>query len=730
MLKIRIYHRSPLGGDGGCGVLGSYLIGEVGSWRIRGALALSVILFGGAEYRARGQGVPQPPTFRISVDRIQVSAVVTDSKGRQVTDLRMGDFTLSDAGKPQQLTNCEYVPLVAPESGAPAVSRPPSSGVGPRLKGSESGPEQVRRSIVFLVDDESFSTDAILAVRKAVSTAIERNLQPGDLAAVIRTSSGNGSLEQFTADKGLLLEAVGKIRWRPESRGNPGMLMRAEGTIGDKSSGRGQRMSNYLVQESQRRSMSVLEFVISALRDLPGRKAVFLMSQSFLISPVYTYPGRSSATDVGAMVDKALRAGVVIYCADPTPLSSLTPGADYNPLSDYLAQQGTAGWGSPRVGPGSMTNAEVGSTLRNYTARAFFLLEAYRSGLRVLAEGTGGQMAADTDTGAALERYVNDLQGYYLLTYKPSRAEQYFAPTAADHPPFRKVKIHVARPGMHVRSYAGYVATPGPAEPETSAYGEISKALFSPFSSAGVRVALTSIFAQPQPSSPQLALILHVDARDLTFTAPGNGRHDAAFDLVVRVSGEGSEPARVVSKQVILRLEETAFAETMQAGVSYRLPIPAPHAGVSEVHVAVRDTASGALGSAREFVEVPDLRNGRVALSGVLVSNASQRGPNPDAPGLPELRRFRREDSLRYACQVFNAKSITGEARVTLTGTPVLTVAAEVVANGDGTSTLRGVMPLSTLAPGYYLLNVQASAQGDQGKSTAASQWTDFEIVP
>jgi hypothetical protein len=137
-----------------------------------------------------------------------------------------------------------------------------------------------------------------------------------------------------------------------------------------------------------------------------------------------------------------------------------------------------------------MTAAQAGSTLRNYTSQAWFLLEYYRAGMRALAEGTGGQMAADTDTGAALERYVNDLQGYYLLTYKPSRAEQYFAPTAADHPPFRYVKIHVARPGMHVRSYAGYIAAPG-AEPETSAYGEISKALFSPFSSAGVALGLS-----------------------------------------------------------------------------------------------------------------------------------------------------------------------------------------------------------------------------------------------
>jgi hypothetical protein len=37
-------------------------------------------------------------------------------------------------------------------------------------------------------------------------------------------------------------------------------------------------------------------------------------------------------------------------------------------------------------------------------------------------------------------------------------------------------------------------------------------------------------------------------------------------------------------------------------------------------------------------------------------------------------------------------------------------------------------LPRSSLAPGYYSLQVVASE--DLGKDMAASQWTDFEIVP
>jgi VWFA-related protein len=501
------------------------------------------MLFAGVEHYARGQ-VAQPPTFRISVDRIQVSAVVPDSKGRQVTDLGIDDFTVLDAGKRQQLTSCEYVPLAGPRPDAPAVSPAPSSGAPPRLREVKLLPEQVRRSIVFVLDDESFSADAIPAVRRAVKSAIERDLQPGDLAALIRTSSGNGSLEQFTADRRLLLESAGKIRWRPESRGNPGLLPQIDRHVIGEERGYSGR---YLVAQSERRTESVLRFVFSALRDLPGRKAVFLISQSLPLWGVYANPTTSAATDVGAMVDEALRAGVVIYCTDPTPLSSLTPGADYDVMNDYFALHGTTGWGLPGGGPGGMSNQQAASMLREYTGRALLLLESYRSGLRALAEGTGGQMAADTDVGTALGRFANDLQGYYLLTYKPRDPERYFTPTAGDSTPFRSIKIRVVRAGMHVRSYAGYIATPSQTEPETSAYGAISKALFSPFSASGVRVTLTSIFTQPRPSSPEITLLLHVDAHDLTFTTAGDGRHNAAFEG--GPSGRGGERTRPGGEQ-------------------------------------------------------------------------------------------------------------------------------------------------------------------------------------
>jgi VWFA-related protein len=584
------------------------------------------------------------------------------------------------------------------------------------------GRNQLRRTIVFLLDDESFAATTIPAVREAVRRTVDGTLEPGDLSALIRTSSGNGSLEQLTSDKRILLDSAAKIRWTPGSRANPGLLPQTSGAVV------GEDVGKYLVADSVNRTRSVLEYVISALQGLPGRKAIFFISQSFPIGTEYASPQDSTATDIGKLVDKALRAGVVIYSVDPTPLSSLTPDASYDVTSDYTAVHGTDGWGKPGTGAGSLTNLQALGQIGGYTPRALGLLEFFRSGLRALAEGTGGQMAADTDAGTALGRFAGGLQGYYLLVFKPAQPDRYFARKPADTPLFRSLKIRVDRAGAHVRSYAGYIATPDREEPETSEYGEISSALFSPFSAAGVRVDLTSIFTVPRPTSPELNLLLHVDARDLGFTPGEGGRHDASFEVVARVAGEGNRPAQVVTKEVDLRLGESSFADAMRMGVSYRVSVPAQRTGLYEVRVAIRDSGTGKLGSARGFVEVPDLKNGHLAVSGVLVYNANPGKADATAPGLPELRWFRSQDDLRYSCQIFNARSIAAEARLMQDGKQISAAQAEVVANADGTSTARGVIPLGPLAPGHYVLQVVAN--GDIGKDAVASQWTDFEIVP
>jgi len=68
---------------------------------------------------------PADVVFSVTTLRVQVDAVVTDSKGRYATDLTADDFAIYDDGKPQKITNFSYI-SVTPQSstGYKAEKRP------------------------------------------------------------------------------------------------------------------------------------------------------------------------------------------------------------------------------------------------------------------------------------------------------------------------------------------------------------------------------------------------------------------------------------------------------------------------------------------------------------------------------------------------------------------------------------------------------------------------------
>src|SRR5262245_59251162 len=112
------------------------------------------------------QRAPAPPdVIRINVNLVQVDAVVTDNKGKAVTDLTAEDFEVFQDGKPQVITNFSFIDVkdrrvrggsnTAPRTpaqrgrGGPGLPPPPVT-----LR-----PPQIRRTVALVVDDLGLSFD-------------------------------------------------------------------------------------------------------------------------------------------------------------------------------------------------------------------------------------------------------------------------------------------------------------------------------------------------------------------------------------------------------------------------------------------------------------------------------------------------------------------------------------------------------------------------------------------
>ena len=374
---------------------------------------------------------------------VQIDAVITDKDGEGVVDLRPEDFEVFEDGRKQTVSHVHYVAAGPGKSG---------SNVGTPTATSEAGEP---RSFVFVIDNLGLSLEGTARARRLMQSFVTTGLQPRDRAAIIETSATSGGTFALTSDPKVLSAAADKIHHIVGGRAGLGSFPDRELDLTSRHS--------QLVMDS----LAVLKTTIDALRALPGRKSVILVSdgftarisidmdrllQRFTATPLDSLYGDTTLyAALRSLTDMANRASVVIYTLDSTGLQTSsgvqvqTFGARWNP-------------GDPRNGAdtrdanGELTAAgnpaSQGLLVRSVarTAREDSLIE--------IAEQTGGLAVFSTnDLTGGLARIVDDLSGYYLIGYVPEKATFESRPGP---PRFHEVKVEVKRPGLKVRSRKGF----------------------------------------------------------------------------------------------------------------------------------------------------------------------------------------------------------------------------------------------------------------------------------
>ena len=684
----------------------------------------------------RQQPSPQPgedeEVVRISTNLVQIDAVVTDKDGRHVTDLTPADFEIFEDGRRQEITNFSYV-NVEPE--AAAAARPVAT---PAARAGRSAlpvpparlrPGRARRTVVLVVDDLSMSAQTTVEVRRALKKYIDEQLDGDDLSAVIRTSSGSGVLQQFTSDKRLLGAAVERLRWFPRGRGGLGAVQGAselEVTGGD------------FEDQSVAGTLGALTSLVRGIRGVPGRKAVVLFTDSLPIRSGSA--GLFNLERYRRLVDLANRSSVSFYAIDSRGLQPLGPTA-----ADSFG-------GMPHDAAAKLSSQ----------SQSFF---EDQSGMDFLARGTGGLFFRNqNNVNKGLREVLDDQRGYYLLAYRPD--DSTFDPRTGERK-FRDLKVSVKRAGLRVRSRNGFFGVPEATNKERRpnvARRQLLDALSSPFGAADVDLRMAALFVNEPGRASAIRSIIHLSAQDLQFTEAAGGRRKAVLDVAAVVFTSDGRAAVQGRDQREVSLTDEEYRHALKNGLSYRLNVPVKQPGTYNLRVAVRDAATGRTGSAREFVHVPDLARGPLALSGVALSGVE---PSRDAGASgaaqltagagvaaeafdsnlsPAVRRLRHGVFLDYGYVVYNARidratgqpRLTAQVRLFRDGQLVFTGGVAPVDASGQTDLKRlvagGRLQVGTeLAPGDYVLQVivtDALAGGKQGDAKGTTtQWVDFEIV-
>ena len=662
------------------------------------------------------------PLLRVTVNLVQVDAVVTDSKGNQITDLTADDFVLLQDGKPQKITHFSYISTAAatPPVAAPRVT--PLKGV-PAPPTMKLRPDQIRRTVAIVVDDLGLSFESMAQIRGALKKFVDQQMQPGDLVAIIRTGAGMGALQQFTSDKNQLYAAIERVKYNPLGRGGVGAFAPVGGEAGG-----GPGIEGFRDEYFTRGTIGALNFVIAGLKEMPGRKAVVLLSDSIRL---FNEQGLNDIIleSMRHLTDAANRASVVIYGIDARGLPTLSLTAADNPKGENL------------TGPGL-------ARIQQQRHEDYFQSQ---DGLNYLAQETGGLFLHDTnDIAGGMRKVLDDQRGYYLLGYTPD--DTTFQQLKDKKRPYHKLAVKLKKPGLSIRSRTGFFGIPDQnAKPVYRTREEqLFAALGSPFGGGAVHLRLTALFANNPREGSFVQSLLHIEGRDLTFTDEPDDWHKAVIDILLVTFGDNGVEMDQSSKTYTVRLHGATYRNALDRGFVYSVNHPVKKPGAYQLRTAVRDAATQKIGSASQFIEVPDLSKGHLTLSGLVVRASRPATPAPEPKeeteieslGNPAVRIFRPGRRLDYALQILNSREDTATKRPQLETQLLLFHDGKQVYAGkpkpldqqpspDGKSVLTaGQLQLgSKMEPGEYAMQIVVTDKLAKDKYRTVAQSIDFEVM-
>jgi VWFA-related protein len=587
-----------------------------------------------------------PPTFRSEAQVVVLDVVATDRKGQPLDDLRREELQVFEDGQACEILSFRQVRTDSRNAPAGAAS----GGAIP-AEGRKSGPAgvtPVRASLVVLVFDRLGTETAPLARRGALDL-LARDFPADTWFAVFKIGYGASVLAPFTTDRARLQSAVERATLGAVDRPSaPAAAVPAAPSASSQEAAPATGPQDVVLpglrEVAERlnaeeagllrrvRGLDSLYAVLGiarALGTLEGRKAVVYFAEGWQL-PVSTRPAYDDA------VSAANRANVAVHVVDARGLTAHKP-MGLTPMDSVL----DAFTADNREGPGEGAytpaikaggTGDAGGATHGFTPKRLPGDEEERlSGPRLerLAEDTGGLAITNTnDLGAGLARVAAELRQYYEVVYSPANSVQ--------DGRFRRIAVKVSRSGVHLRTRAGYFATPT-RSPTLAAYElPLMDALGADTPARDFPLRADVLHFAPKARERECVVLAEVPLSEVQFWSDeASGLYRAHLTLLGYLKDEGGRVvARLTHDWPIegpLREKEQA---RRQSAVFRRTLALAP--GHYVLEAAVQDRQSNGTSVTRTPFEVPAV-NAELSLGSVtLVKRVSP--ATPGASGSDPLR--------------------------------------------------------------------------------------------
>src|SRR5499426_1242639 len=675
----------------------------------------------------------QDETVRLETRLVILDVIVKDKKGKYVTDLKAEDFSVFEEGVAQKV---EF--FSPPLGGGDDASQPKS--VDPAPPGATNSEPT---NIISLVLDGA-TTDPVnfKQVREGVLKYLQERITGSDTVALFGIANDLQLLHPFTRDKAKIIAAVEKGAGLPISNKNlergqltegiaetRAKLERLGGTEASQSassasqgsSGAEAMIANRVLQQfallrsqlslqQARPVLAALAAICSSQRGVVGKKTIVLFSQGFVTPATLDWQAQS-------VIDFTNQSNVAIYIIDSAGLRTSTPISTSPVPSGPLASISGLADVESRIravgGENVFDNVRHEGQNREYDI-------LYR-----ISGDTGGEfIKGANDLSKGLNRIDEEIRSRYTLAFYSSDANFDGG--------YRKLKVEVRRPDMHVVSRSGYYANP---PGEVVFLSPEDKKLLANVAAAEANPALP-LFVELCPfrfkgGSYVVPLSLEVPLGAVKSDRKGD-KHVVQFDIVGVIR---EAPGKIVARlgrgfNILLTAEQ--YESNRQNNIPFRQDVElAP--GAYNLEIVFRDRQSGKIAAKSRELVLPAL-NTEFSMSGVTLSRFVE--PIKKAPETGETidvfsqggvrihptpsREFRPTDNLVILFELYNAaaKPETGKPMVWVTlklmkdgqaaTAPMDYVLTENVATPSPHLTFAKYVKLAGLQAGKYVAIIEA----------------------
>jgi VWFA-related protein len=730
--------------------------------------------------------VAQDDVIRVTTELVQTDVSVVDKQGRFVDGLDREKFELRVNGKEQPIVFFEQVQAGSSKEANILTSRdggPPTAPVKETTTSAVEGSARERGRTAFLfVDDLHLSPSSTSRTKDLLLKYVDEVMGSKDQVMIATASGQLGFLQQLTSDRNVLHAAIKRLTHRPSSVadmiGSPpmneyqaaaiengdrdalsyfldkqceeikrmgrgfcapstGMTNNAvyddavartgrvgttsgtspgplpgdptQPTRGVRSTSAGTSMRATAEREVRSRAqmiarqaaqitlktLSSLESLVSTSSQIRERKLVVFISDGFFLN----YLRSNNAYDLRRIADAALRSGTVIYTIDTR---GLVTGSIDASTKDAFDPEGR----SVRLKLAEVTAAQ--------------------DPLNALASDTGGRALLNTnDLQKGISQALQETSTYYLLAWRPESTD-----LAKDR--FRRIEVRVKdHPDLTVRVRSGFFADDrgitatgsAGARSSLSVEDQLMEAIRAGYPRAAVPVSVSLGYLDKSEDGLTLAASIQIErSAKLSDTPSPSGEE---LDVIGSLIDDQGNILSTLKQKVSIPADQSKNADSMV--VTLQFPKVAP--GLRQVRIAARDSRSGRIGSAWQWIDIPDLTKGGLSLSSIFLTEGSSGSRRmvlkPDA-------RFTKTQKLRFQTHVYHAASpskIVMQVQLRrdgqmMTETPASPVPTEGVKDLTRIPVV-GEFPLESFQTGQYELTIVVI---DQSTKTSASQKALFVI--